>query len=113
MIAELREMLKLDDLKLNYKVQIADFDGESFTFCIPKTDDNEKDLLEKITEKMKSYQESDDEYDGYLEVYDKPDKVFIYYDTGNVDDPLDALHGLLYAMNEVQGIQSVLINEME
>lgn len=26
MIPELREMLKLNDLKLNYKVQIADFD---------------------------------------------------------------------------------------
>lgn len=112
MIPELREMLKLNDLKLNYKVQIADFDGENFTFSIKAVDGNEKDLFQKIEEKMKMYQESDDNYVGYMKVYNRQDKVYIYYDTGNVEDGLSALHGLLYAINEVANVESVVINEI-
>lgn len=112
MIPELREMLKLNDLKLNYKVQIADFDGENFTFSIKALDGNEKDLFQRIEEKMKMYQESDANYVGYMEVYDKKDKVCIYYDTDNMEDSLSALHGLLYAINEVENVESVVINEI-
>lgn len=36
----------------------------------------------------------------------------IYYDTGNVEDGLSALHGLLYAINEVANVESVVINEI-
>lgn len=112
MIPELREMLKLNDLKLNYKVQIADFDGENFTFSIKAVDGSEKDLFQRIEEKMKMYQESCGNYVGYMQVYDKQDKVFIYYDTGNVEDGLSAVHGLLYAINEVANVESVVINEI-
>lgn len=39
MIPELRDILKLDDLELNYTVQIADFGGECFTFNVRGTAD--------------------------------------------------------------------------
>lgn len=112
MIAELREILKLDDLKLDYVVKIADFDGECFTFSVRATDGNVKDLYERIKEKMTTYQESADDYVGYIDVHNEHDKVLVYYDTGNVENGLIAVHGLLYAINEVTGVQSVVINEI-
>ena len=48
MIAELREMLGLDDLKLDYMVKIEDFEGECFVFSVRATDDNVNGLYEKI-----------------------------------------------------------------
>ncbi len=112
MIAELRDLLGLDDLRLDYMVTIEDFDGECFTFSVRATDDNVKDLYEKIQEKMAEYQQSAADYAGYIDVYKKQDKVSVYYDTGNVVDGLSAVHGLLYAINEVSGVQSVVINEI-
>ena len=110
MITELREMLGLDELKLDYKVMIADFDGENFTFTIIESPTN--DLYEKIQEKMHEYQESDDNDGAYINVSKEQDKICIFYDTGNVNDGLRAVHGLLYALNEIHGIESVVINEI-
>lgn len=112
MIAELREMLRLDDLRLDYMVKIEDFDGECFVFSVRATDSNVNDLYEKIKEKMTNYQQSAAGCAGYIDVYEEQDKVSVYYDTGNVEDGLSAVHGLLYAINEVTGVQSVVINEI-
>jgi len=112
MIAELREMLGLDDLSLDYMVKIEDFDGECFTFSVRATDDKVHDLYERIKEKMTQYQQAAEDYVGYIDVNEEQDKVSVYYDTGNVGDGLSAVHGLLYAMNEVTGVQSVVINEI-
>lgn len=112
MIAELREMLGLDDLRLDYVVKIEDFDGENFVFSVRATDNSVNDLYEKIKEKMVNYQQMSAGYAGYIDVYEEQDKVSIYYDTGNVEDGLSAVHGLLYKINEVTGVQSVVINEI-
>lgn len=112
MIAELREMLGLDDLKLDYMVKIENFDGENFVFSVRAEDNNVNDLYEKIKEKLVNYQQVAADYAGYIDVYEEQDKVSIYYDTGNVVDGLSAIHGLLYAVNEVTGVQSVVINEI-
>ena len=60
---------------------------------------------------MSDYQENID-YAGYIDVTEEQDKVSIYFDTGNVDDGMSAVHGVLYAINEVPGVESVVINEM-
>ena len=112
MIAELREVLGLDELRLDYVVTIEDFNGECFTFSVRATDDTVKDFYEKIQEKMAEYQQSAVDYAGYIDVYEEQDKVSVYYDTGNVEDGVSAVHGLLYAINEVSGVQSVVINEI-
>ena len=112
MIAELREMFGLDDLRLDYMVKIEGFNGESFVFSVRATDDNVNDLYEKIKEKMKNYQQKAAGYAGYIDVYEEQDKVSVYYDTGNVEDGLSAVHGFLYAINEATGVQSVVINEI-
>lgn len=112
MIAELREMLGLDDLRLDYMVKIEDFDGECFGFSVRATDENINGLYEKIKDKMSDYQQAADDYVGYIDVSVQQDKVSIYYDTGNVENGLSAVHGLLYAINEVTGVQSVVINEI-
>lgn len=113
MIAELREMLGLNDLRLDYMVTIEEFDGECFTFSVRATNDNVKDLYEKIHEKMTEYQKGvADAYAGYIDVNEEQDKVSVYYDTGNVEDGLAAMHGLLYALNEIPEVQSVVINEI-
>lgn len=110
MITELRQMLGLDDLELNYKVVIENFDGENFTFTVIESNTN--DLYEKIKEKMNEYQETDDNDGAYIDVNKKQDKIYIFYDTGNVNDGLRAVHGLLYALNEISGIEAVVINEL-
>lgn len=113
MIAELREMLGLDDLRLDYMVTIEDFDGECFVFSVRATSNNVKELYEKIQGKMTEYQQgATDGYAGYIDVNEEQDKVSVCYDTGNVEDGLSAVHGLLYALNDVPGVQSVVINEI-
>ena len=70
MIAELRELLGLDDLKLDYMVKIEDFNGENFVFSIRATDDDVHDSYEKIKEKMTNYQQLAVDYAGYIDVYE-------------------------------------------
>lgn len=110
MITEFRQILGLDNLNLGYKVLIKDFDGENFTFTVTGSDTN--DLYEKVEEKMDEYQQTEENDDAYIDVSKKQDKISIYYDTGNVADGLKAVHGLLYALNDVPGIESVVINEL-
>ncbi len=109
MIDELRCMLKLDELSLNYVVKIADFDGENFTYTVTESSCDNDALAEKIKDALEELQE--DVECGYIDVYEEG-KVGVYQDTGNSADPLQAVHKVLYALNEVPEIKEVIINDL-
>lgn len=109
MIAELREMLKLDELNLNYEIKIADFDGENFSYTVTESDYGAESLLEKVREALDDLLANPE--CGYIDAYAE-DKVRVYQDTGNCENPLQAVHMLLCTFNEVSGIKEVIINEM-
>ncbi len=112
MITELRKMLKLDELKLNYAIEIQNFEGESFTFSVRAKDGNTQNIYEMLKEKLEQYQESEGDDIGYMDVSCESDYVLIFCDLGSAHDEINALHRLLYKIDEVSGIKSVVINEL-
>jgi hypothetical protein len=112
----LDKMMGLDKLELYYESHMAGIDGENFSYSIYLEDNNIYDkfieVSKAITEFIKPYDDKDI-YMGYIDITKDDEKVSIYLDLGNVEPQYEdvAIKGILKALNDVQGIKSVIINE--
>jgi hypothetical protein len=112
----LDKMMGLDKLELYYKTHMAGIDGENFSYSIYLENNNIYDkfieISKAITEFIQPYDEKDI-YMGYIDITKDDEKVNIYLDLGNVEPQYEdvAIKGILKAINIVQGIESVIINE--
>lgn len=112
----LESMMGLDQLELYYEVNMAGIDGENFYYSVyfidNPTDEKFEETKKAIAEFLMIYDEKD-VYLGYMDVSKENDKISIYLDLGNTKPEYQntAINGILEALNNVQGIRSVIINE--
>ena len=92
-------------------------DGECFNYNIYFKDmlnDEKVEEIKDVIEKFKNqYNDNDDSYIGYIDVSKDGNRVNIYLDLGNVSPNYEniSIQGILKAINNVEGIKQVLINE--
>lgn len=106
----------IDQLDLNYEAHVAGFDGESFLYSVYFDGGVTDEKAEEIQQVMSGYssQNGDEEnYMGYIDIYNGEDQIMIYLDLGGVSEENSnmAVTGILNALNSVSGIKSVIINE--
>lgn len=110
---ELDSMFKFRELGLNFEVHVADLDGECFIYNVyfdeKITDEKTAEVSSAIDEWSVSYGE--DAYLGYISVTKEADKVTIFLDLGGADDCDESIYGIVKALNNVKGVQSVIIGE--
>ena len=113
---ELDAMLGLTTLPLSYPAHAEGLDGECFYYSVYFTDgtadEAKADAVCKAVEAY-DFNTADDGYAGYLDISATDGKVFIYLDLGNVEpqDTNNVIHGILLALNNVDGIKNVVVNE--
>ncbi|MBE5934080.1 MAG: hypothetical protein E7263_11755 [Lachnospiraceae bacterium] len=113
---ELDEMMGIDQLELNFEAHVLGIDGECFSYSVYFNNgvaENNLGAVKKAIEDFAISHNSEDSYIGYIDVTSMDDKISIYLDLGNVEPENSnvALYGILTALNEVDGIEKVLINE--
>lgn len=106
----------IDQLDLNYEAHVAGFDGESFLYSVHIDGGVTDEKVDEIQQVMADYssQNGDEEnYMGYIDIYNGEDQIMIYLDLGGVSEENSnmAVTGILNALNSVSGIKSVIINE--
>ena len=106
----------IDQLDLNYEAHVAGFDGESFLYSVHIDGGVTDEKVDEIQQGMSYYssQNGDEEnYMGYIDIYNGEDQIMIYLDLGGVSEENSnmAVTGILNALNSVSGIKSVIINE--
>lgn len=106
----------IDQLDLNYEAHVAGFDGESFLYSVHIDGGVTDEKVDEIQQVMADYssQNGDEEnYMGYIDIYNGEDQIMIYLDLGSVSEENSnmAVTGILNALNSVSGIKSVIINE--
>ena len=106
----------IDQLDLNYEAHVAGFDGESFLYSVHIDGGVTDEKVDEIQQVMADYssQNGDEEnYMGYIDIYNGEDQIMIYLDLGGVSEENCnmAVTGILKALNSVAGIKSVIINE--
>lgn len=112
----LESMMGLDQLGLHYEVHMAGIEGENFYYSVyfedNLTDKKFEETKKAIAEFLIIYDEKDI-YLGYIDVSKEDDKIAIYLDLGNTKPEYQntAINGILKALNNVPGVQSVIINE--
>ena len=109
-------ILGVDQLDLNYEAHVAGFDGESFLYSVYFDGGVTDEKAEEIQQVMSDYssQNGDEEnYMGYIDIYNGEDQIMIYLDLGGVSEENSnvAVTGVLKALNSVSDIKSVIINE--
>ena len=113
----LDRMIGLDKLELYYEAHMVGIDGECFNYNIYFKDmlnDEKVEEIKDVIEKFKNqYNDNDDSYIGYIDVSKDGNRVNIYLDLGNVSPNYEniSIQGILKAINNVEGIKQVLINE--
>jgi len=112
----LDDVLGITRLGLSYPTHTEGIEGECFNYSVYFTDDNageEKAATVRNVVESFDFGLKDDDYAGYLSISADKDKVSIYLDLGNVQPGNEnkVIHGILLALNNVQGIKSVIINE--
>jgi hypothetical protein len=113
---ELDSMMGFDELGLYYEVHMVGIDGENFNYSVyfeeNFTDEKLTEVNNAITEFLAPYNDKDI-YLGYIDVSKNDDKLSIYLDLGNTDYEYQdtAIKGILKALNNIQGIKSVIVNE--
>lgn len=108
--------LGLDKLTLNFPAHAEGLEGECFLYSVyfadGKAGQREADaVLEAI--RHYDFQLVGDDYIGYTDVTPKDGKISIYLDLGNTE-PQNGdriIHGILLALNNIQGIEKVIVNE--
>ena len=106
----------IDQLDLNYEAHVAGFDGESFLYSVHIDGGVTDEKVDEIQQVMADYssQNGDEEnYMGYIDIYNGEDQIMIYLDLGGVSEENSnmAVTGILNALNSVSSIKSVIINE--
>ena len=109
------EIFGFSALGLRFPVSVAGFDGEDFRYSVYFDEDPEgkKDAVETAAAQFESECEARNMYPGWFGVSCQDGKVMIVHDLGNVDpeDIVPAIRGLLAAIDAVDGIREVVINE--
>ena len=112
---EFDDMIVINQLELEYEAHVVGFDGENFTYGIYFDDEISELHCENVKKAVYSLGDSDDEesedYIGYIDISKKEDKIFVFQDLGGSFDCEEKVHKLLNALNSVEGISKVLINE--
>jgi hypothetical protein len=112
---ELDEMLGLSTLTLSYPVHTEGFDGECFTYSIYFTDGNaDETRADAVSKAFDAYDFGlEDDYIGYLDISAAEGKISVYHDFGGLEPEscMTILHGVLLALNGIDGIKKVVINE--
>ena len=106
----------IDQLDLNYEAHVAGFDGESFLYSVHIDGGVTDEKVDEIQQVMADYssQNGDEEnYMGYIDIYNGEDQIMIYLDLGGVSEENSnmAVTGILNALKNVSGMKSVIINE--
>ena len=102
-------------LPLNYPVHAVCVDGENFTFDIffagGKVSKQQADAVRSALQ-AKDFGLTEDEYAGEIDIMSDGSRVTVYLDMGNADvrDEDSVIHGILLALNSVQGIEKLIIN---
>lgn len=113
---ELDKMMGFDTMDLNYEAHIVGLDGECFTYSVyiaeNDTANKKTEIINAIAEWDKPFNEKDI-YTGYINVSEKNGIIIIFLDLGNVEPEYQniSIKGILESLNNVTGIESVLINE--
>ena len=108
--------LGIDRLTLNFPAHAEGMEGECFLYSVyfagGTAGQKEADaVLEAI--RQYDFQLVGDDYIGYTSVTPKDGKISIYLDLGNTE-PQNGdkiIHGILLALNNIQGIEKVIVNE--
>ena len=113
---DFNEIIGIDQLNLYFDTTVDGFDGECFSYSIYFEGVTAEEKLADIQAAMDTAVEavsSEDHYMGYIDVTAEGDKVFVYHDLGGVepDENNAAIHAALKALNDVNGIKNVVINE--
>ena len=107
--------LDFGNLGLKYSVQLKGLDGESFLYGVYFNDTPGDEQVEQVKAALDAYefQLVGDDYAGYMDVSLSNNRVLLYVDLGGVapQNENSVIYGVLYALNEVEGIKKVLINE--
>ena len=114
--SSLDDFLGITRLGLSYPTHTEGIEGECFNYSVYFTDDTAgEEKAATVRNVVESFDLGlkDDDYAGYLSISADNDKVSIYLDLGNVQSGNEnkVIHGILLALNNVQGIKSVIINE--
>ena len=108
-----REMLGIDGMKLSYKVSVEGFDGEMFIYSVyfkkELTQEKKDEFYSRIDALIAESFENT--YCGDIMVTEDGDKkMSIILDLGNAEDGR-MIKGILEALNGMDGIKKVVINE--
>lgn len=110
------EILGLTGLALNYTAHAEGMEGECFLYSVYFTDgtanEEQADAVRNAIQAF-DFKLTDDDYIGYLDISATDNKIQIYLDLGNVapQNENKIIHGILLALNSVQGIEKVIVNE--
>lgn len=110
------DALGLTNLDLSYAAHVDGFDGECFDYSVYFTDDTadtaKEDAVRNAVQSF-DFNVTGDDYIGYISISSDNNKVLIYLDLGNVQPQNEnkIIQGILLALNSVQGIKKVIINE--
>lgn len=110
------DALGLTKLDLIYTAHVDGFDGECFDYSVYFTDDTaDEEKADAVRNAIQSFDfnVTGDDYIGYISISSDNNKVSIYLDLGNVQPQNEnkIIQGILLALNSVQGIKKVIINE--
>ena len=109
-------IIGLDKLDLSYEAHLEGIDGENFTYSVyfenGVTDEHFGAVEKAVIDFVQPY-ETGGVFLGYIDVSKADDNICVYLDLGNTDEGQEntAIHGILTALNGVEGIKSVIINE--
>lgn len=110
-------MMDFDELGLYFPAKMAGLDGECFHYSvyyqIKLTDAVFAETRKAITDYFAPFYENDDTYPGDIDIINEEDMVQIELDLGNVAPRQEnkSVEGILMALNEVPGIERVVVNE--
>jgi hypothetical protein len=113
---ELDSMMGFDELGLYYEVHMVGIDGENFNYSVYLEENLADEKLTEINNAITGFLAPYNDkgiYLGYIDVSKNDDKINIYLDLGNTDYEYQdtAIKGILKALNNIQGIKSVIVNE--
>lgn len=110
---ELDSMMGFDKLGLYYEVHMAGIDGECFHYSIYFKEGLIQKKWQETELAVNDFIDSYDVYLGDIDILQEDDKVMIELDLGNVESEYEniAIEGILKALNNVFGIDSVILNE--
>ena len=113
---ELDSMMGFDKLGLYYEVHMAGIEGECFLYHVYLNGDltqEKTDEVSKAIDESVNARNDEEHYIGYADVYTRNGELYIFLDIGSAapEDADTAIYGVLETLNNIDGIDRVIINE--